>query len=729
MRMAQMPPAPSTHRAASAAQAPRTETLARAVARRLLARGAWRGAAIGAVLAALWVLRVFVWVPLEPAPPFGVARLVSALLPLVVAALTGAVVGAWWVRRHSPDVGRAIERAVPQSRNLLLTALELSAAGAPASSVHAAVCSRADAMATSLSAAAIVPLGAVQRMTAIAGGAWVLALVLAQLAVPGAASRAVGRAVALARGASEISRLDVRVEPPAYTRHPPTAERNPARLEALEGSVLTFTVAATADSLRVETADSVRVLPRPASGDFRWPMRLRDDGFVIVTPMGQGVGARRLVALAMERDARPGVRIVAPAKDLIVPSADRSLDVRIEANDDVALGTLQLRYTKVSGSGERFTFSEGTIPVQVTRMSPTQWTARATLALAPLLQEPGDVVVYRALASDTRPGSFPVESDAFLAELAQAGGAAALGFSMDPDEDRYAVSQQMVIMKTERLLAARAKLAPDSVAEQAELIATEQRRVRAEFVFMTGGEFEQALAASEEASTELDETAEAESESDLAAGRMANRGRTALLTAIRAMSRAAIALTERNIPDALRLEKVALTNLQDAFARQRFLMRALSQREALDPARRHSGSLDSLARTPIAAVEPPRDAERIALRGVLTDLTALDLRSASATTRLGELAVRVLQVNASRRDAQQIGQWLQAASTRPAVSSQARDEAARALALWIGTAERPSSAPLAPMTRTQRAALQAARRAASGVAATPARARSARVAR
>lgn len=72
----------------------------------------------------------------------------------------------------------------------------------------------------------------------------------------------------------------------------------------------------------------------------------------------------------------------------------------------------------------------------MSRASGTDWSARAraSLALEPLLTEPGDLVVYRAVATDTRPGSAPVESDAFIAELAAQGGVAALGFSVDPDE-------------------------------------------------------------------------------------------------------------------------------------------------------------------------------------------------------------------------------------------------------------------------------------------------------
>jgi hypothetical protein len=483
--------------------------------------------------------------------------------------------------------------------------------------------------------------------------------------------------------------------------------RDPQRVEALEGSVLELTIAAGADSLRLETVSGATTLRRPASGDFTWRTVLDRDGFVSITPMSRTAGARRLLALSMQRDGAPTVRVTAPGKDLIVPTADRTLDVRIDATDDVALGTLQLHYTKVSGSGERFTFEEGTVPAQVARTSRTQWSARGALALKPLLTEPGDLVVYRARATDSRPGRAPIESDAFIAQLAEASGVAALGFSMDPDEDRYAVSQQMVIQKTERLLAAQRSLAPDTVGERAAQIAVEQRRVRAEFVFMTGGEFEAGVVESEDGGTQLDEAAEADAESDLAAGRMVNRGRQALLTAIRSMSRASVALTEKRLADALRLEKVALTNLQEAFARQRFLMRALTQREALDPARRHTGSLDSLARAVAPTPAPERDAARDALRVVLGRLLATPAITRSPAL-LTESAMQVLQVNAADKGAQQIAQWLTQAGaragTQPQVARLLTDSAATALSQWIARAAPAAASPPAPASR--RRALQ-----------------------
>ena len=94
--------------------------------------------------------------------------------------------------------------------------------------------------------------------------------------------------------------------------------------------------------------------------------------------------------------------------------------------------------------------------------------------------------------------------------------------------------------------------------------------------------------------------------------------------AIRAMSRASAALNESNLDQALRDEKTALDNLMRAFARSRFILRALTQRERVDLERRLSGSLNLTAGLsgPAAAASP--DPRVVAMRRLLADLAAGD---------------------------------------------------------------------------------------------------------
>ena len=704
--------------------APRLRAFFASAARRLGVLGVIRGTAAGVGLAAVWQARGYLT---ERATESN--GIVATGAALALGAALGAALGWLHSAQSRRRVAYEIEQRAPATNNLLITAHELLALPAGKSPddnspVAAMVLQRADHLSASIDLRALLPGG---RAFAWLCSSVVLWTVCVAVSRRDDSNRPVPSPSALldaATGRVDIQRVDVRIAPPRYSQRVVTSTRDPARVEALAGSVLTFTIGATADTVVAVTKQGSQTLTRSAEGTFALSVSAILDGFVALEPRATNgrSGPRRLIGMSIQTDEAPRVRIVAPARDLIVPDANRTLDVRLEADDDLAIATLRLRYTKVSGSGERFTFSEGEVPIAIARANAAQWSGRASLALGPLLQEPGDLVVYRAVATDSRPGSPAVESDAFIAELAASGGIAALGFSLDPDEDRYALSQQMVILKTERLIATRATLTAAVLADESAQVASEQRRVRAEFVFMMGGEFAQEVTG-DAALNELDETHEAESESDLAAGRMVNRGRSALLAAVRAMSRAAVALGTADLTSALASEKRALSQLQEAFARSRFLMRALSQREQLDPTRRLTGQLDSIARGRASIPDGERNARQEAWRGVLKEVVDLGDKTARDAARFTALAQRVLQIDASSLASQGIAAQLAAAGTVFSESPSSRrvtallDSAATALTTLQRDELRPAAhAPLLAELRRLQSLLESGRRKASDAA-------------
>jgi hypothetical protein len=375
------------------------------------------------------------------------------------------------------------------------------------------------------------------------------------------------------------------------------------------------------------------------------------DGYIALQAMRASgdSGARRLMGLSVIPDASPRVRITAPGRDLLVPDTARRIDVAIESSDDFAVASLKLRYTKVSGSGEKFTFTEGEVPLAITRDSVQAWRGRGSLALSSFGLSQGDMLVYRGVASDARPGATPSESDTYIIELASTVGVAAAGLDNDDERDRYGLSQQMVIVKTERLMARQAAMSPDSVMVEALTIAAEQRAVRAEFVFMMGGEIAEDVVAAA-GLNELDETKEAEAEGDILAGRLANRGRLDLVRAIRSMSRAATELTSKDLVKALEDEKAALVYLQGAFARARYILRALTERERLDMSRRLTGSIVGVLRDARPAPQGVLDNRTAALRSVLAGVAALAGSAelgGNEGARAANLGQQVLRVDAS----------------------------------------------------------------------------------
>ena len=160
----------------------------------------------------------------------------------------------------------------------------------------------------------------------------------------------------------------------------------------------------------------------------------------------------RLIAVTVVPDRTPVVRIERPARDLLLPDARSSVEVTGSVADDIAIRALTLRYTKVSGSGEQIDFVEGELPLQIARESEQQWRARGAIALPRLGLEPGDSLVYRLVAQDGRTGDAGMAaSDTYFVEIAGPGQVPLEGVEMPPEQERYALSQQMIVVKIKRL--------------------------------------------------------------------------------------------------------------------------------------------------------------------------------------------------------------------------------------------------------------------------------------
>jgi len=221
------------------------------------------------------------------------------------------------------------------------------------------------------------------------------------------------------------------------------------------------------------------------------------------------------------------------------------------------------------------------VPIAIDRRGNQQWNARATIDLSALGLEDGDIVVYRAVARDTNPQGAPVQSEQYLIEIGKNAGIADAGFALPSEEKKYAISQQMVIYRTEKLIARLRQGFGEAGSREEWLadvrgVAVEQRMVRAEVVFLGGGEVE-------------DELEEAAKSDELTEGRLQNTGRAEMLRAINAMSRAEAQLNDGRAEDALVFERQALASLERALDRRRFFLRTLPDRSRIDVTRRLTG--------------------------------------------------------------------------------------------------------------------------------------------
>jgi len=542
-----------------------------------------------------------------------------------VAGLTlGAAIVAAGLRRSwrswtPATVARLVEARVPGLDNLLITAVELSAApGRATARMQVEVARQAAERATGLVPASIVPLGRPLAMMAVAAAC--------AGAVVGMALRTAGPGEvrdAAAGGPTGFTRLQAVVTPPPYLGEPPQTVDDPAELTVRAGSLLRLDVGATTGMVWVQEAGAdARALHRDASGLFtvQWSPGATTT-LVVATGDSAGVATdTRLLPVVVVPDLPPRVRIAAPGRDLAFGSAAHVVKVQVEAEDADGVSALDLRFTRLSGSGETFTFSEGRVPLEVERQDHRRWTAHATWSLAPLGLGDGDAIVYRAVAKDVNPVSDWASSESYTVEIGRRLEIASAGFAL-PDEDRrYAISQQMVIVETERLQAQRAGHAAAEWGEQTALLAMEQRMVRSEVVFLSGGEVQ-------------DEVEEAAQADELQEGRLENRGRAEMLRAITQMSRAEARLMAGDTAGALVFERTALEAMQRAFDRRRYFLRTLPERARIDLSRRLSGDrrqAGSFARPPTRTDGDTLAAER----AVMAELAPVAETGAAATPTL-----------------------------------------------------------------------------------------------
>jgi hypothetical protein len=597
--------------------------LSRAIARaRILAvvrTIAWAicGAAVGAEAA------VF-----GRAPIAAVASAVAAAAALICIRRTSTA------RAH---IVASLERAEPAYRNLLVTASELSEHAYVSDSMRARVFADAAAVSDRVELKRALPTAAAWRTAAVAAALWsivavtMLAVGRAPIVQKIARPRGDG---ATSRDAKSSLRITVTIDPPPYTGIAATTEVDPLELRAIEGSRLTLRIDSDAARVQLTHDGAARTIDRDVRGTLAARETLLRTGYLVVDA---GSGGQRTIPVVVTPDALPAVRITAPGRDLVFAGGNPRLTFDAEATDDFGLRSLALHYTKVSGSGEQFAFAEGEIPLAIDRASARQWRGTAARVLADLSLKEGDMLVYRAVASDARPGSPPASSDVFYIEVSKLGAAAGDSFTLPQEETRYALSEQMLIMKTERLNGRRGSMAAADVQEASIDLGVEQRMIRAEFVFMLGGEVE-------------DEEVEAEQSTELQEGRLENYGQRDIRAATIAMSQAEKQLTAANTADALKAERAAVAALQRAFARGRYILRALATRSQLDLSRRLTGTLSEAVDWRRRLVERPHDRRAAGLQDLLRGIAGLIADAAIDTDAVRPRAA-VLAEQAIRSDA------------------------------------------------------------------------------
>jgi hypothetical protein len=593
------------------------------------------------------------------------------------------------IPRETGDAAKAIEARDERFKNVLITADEiLSGVQSAPGYVAQRVVRDAARLGADADVSSLLPLRGVAIVAMLAVVAWIgLAA-----ALPWAVNRAPveNRTNRLATSGVGAWHVSVTVVPPPYTGAAPKTFRDPEQVEAIEGSVMSLVVDSGAPDIRARTTSGVSRMTRSSDGAQTVRVPLSESGFVAV----ESATVTRLIGVKVVPDHVPNVLVTAPASDLLLPDARRRISLAGAAADDIGLKSLELRYTTISGSGEQFEFREGSLPLTITRENAMSWRAAGELPLLGLGLQPGDTVVYRLVATDGRGAKGIGSSETYMVDIAAPGQATLAGFELPPDRDRQGMSQQMILLKIQKLHARRTSLSADALREEALGIAAEQRTVRATFVFMMGGEVE-------------DEEEEAAHSHEIGEGRLENAARRDMLEAVRHMMQVETQLAVPDTGQAIPPARAAVAALERAFGRRRYFLRTLPVRSRIDPSRRLSGDLTE-ARDATRPLTPSEEnAEARAMREALAELMALATHVSNATAgraadesrRLARAAERVLALDPSAADLQsaslRLARRASAVSSGAAVDTAAPDVQA-ALETLLARATRAGHHPQEP---------------------------------
>jgi hypothetical protein len=267
----------------------------------------------------------------------------------------------WWRRdgRSAAAAARLLEHANASCRNVVITAEELLRHSERASPwIRERVLHDAARSAEGASARAAVPL----TRAAVALAAMLTIVLAVQTLRPARGQGVSSDAPTSIDAGPEPLRIVATVTPPAYTGRPRVERADPARLEAIQGSIVHLTLSHHPENWRVRYGTQSLRLAESTAGSTTQTV-VGESGYFAIEPTTGAQADRRLIPVAVSPDRAPVIRLETPGRDLLLPDARSTVDVGITAADDLGLQSLELRYTKVSGSGEQFEFQEGTVPI------------------------------------------------------------------------------------------------------------------------------------------------------------------------------------------------------------------------------------------------------------------------------------------------------------------------------------------------------------------------------
>jgi hypothetical protein len=426
-------------------------------------------------------------------------------LPLVLAlAPLGLAV---WLIVRPPEPRRfalLAEERIPALENRLITAFDV-AVGDPDGLVARAFVADAERRLAGIEVRDVSPLRLGMPLLVL-GVSWAVALAFA-LAFPTAAKEAWGRWVH-PRDAYEqrwrevradalpavpeppmpaFDELRWRIAAPAYAGLRETDGRGDEPLQALAGSRVRLRSAFFDrwDAVRAVRVGGGELAVHRDRGEWwvEWTQAATERGIALEAVAHGETVSRRVLPIVVLPDHAPDVQLTAPAEDLVLSAPHGRIAVRATAADDYGVGAFDLAWSRTRGSGESYQYLEGRWPFGSLTRSGRAAAGERILDLDVLQLQPGDVIHVRAVARDRNNVTGPGESVsrtrviriARPEEMDQVN--TDVGFPLELPKDPL-LSQRMLLIRTERLNADRARIPPAELRSRAAQIADDQGRLR-----------------------------------------------------------------------------------------------------------------------------------------------------------------------------------------------------------------------------------------------------------
>lgn len=242
------------------------------------------------------------------------------------------------------------------------------------------------------------------------------------------------------------------VTPPAYAGLRPSRVENPTSIAALVGSAIRFSGAWSAETAMPSQPTVFRL---------------------------QGRDGQRMVALEPRADSVPRVVLELPSRDTVLPVARGRIPLQADARDDIKIVAGHFEVIISSGSGETFKFRSATLG-RASASNTRDLRLASVLDLDSLQLEPGDILHLRAVARDANPGAEAGSSETRTLRVFRPGEAdsSAIEAAAPPEVGKSELSQRMLIILTERLVAQTRRLSREAVSKESRSIAQEQSRLR-----------------------------------------------------------------------------------------------------------------------------------------------------------------------------------------------------------------------------------------------------------